>query len=380
MTQRQQSQMVGAVSLGFVCLAGCMLRTEEIRIARDGGVAIELEISGTEEELAGPDAMPSARSGWLVKRRIEQDKDGEKLTLTSTREFSPGEPLPRTFGGPSDPRSDWYLDFPTEVRVERRADGIYYFFRRTYTPRPWAYIQHWQDVIFDEETKNLGAKPVEELTRDERRAIIRAFAMVEARKQLEFAEAALEDSLPGIAVEDRLIARQALLDVYDEYGLLVPKNKLNILDQNSEEIDEVIERCDSLADEEQSSCYDDAAEQLLNEAYEAFAESLRRGARVGRRAVEAFASSYERARLHHEITGALGAQHFEVAVVMPGTIIAHNADDIEVGEDERAGMSSAFWHFDGRAFRDRTQTLIAVSRLTPAEEAKRWGTANDDDR
>ena len=197
---------------------GCPFRKEHITVTADGTVLMRLEYEGSAEELERFDALPSRETGWKVKREIKkQDKEGDEEThvLTAERRFAPGEPLPRNLAKENDPEADLYLDFPTTLTIQDRADGLYFHFRRTYTPRRWAYVQYWHDSIEDD-IKKLGDKPVDELTRDDRLKIVQAFATLEALTQLEFAKEALAECEPELPPEYGLLARQALMSVYEE--------------------------------------------------------------------------------------------------------------------------------------------------------------------
>ncbi len=387
--------LMTATTLTLGAGVGCVLREEKITVSRDGAVAIALEISGKVEELTGGDAMPSAESGWEVNRRIEEDKEEgevvEKLVLTSERNFAPGETLPRTFAADYDPDADLYLDFPTEVRIEPRADGDYYIFRRSYTPRRWAYMQYWQDVVFDEEVQELGKKPVEELSRDERRDVIEAFATVEAYRQVQLAEAALAESVPELSIDRKLRARHALLGAYEKYDLLAgesskvhafAKDVLTPVEPDvptpREKVDQVIEQCDTLTDDERNECYDSAAAELLSAAHDAYVTSLREESGLDAVQLVRFERSYERAQRYYDLTGQLGGQHFEIVVQLPGTVVAHNGDKVKI--DEETGTLGVLWEFDGRAFRDRNHELVFVSRVDRGTEEKVGRPVHDSDR
>lgn len=363
MIHNRLTKFAASACLALSACWGCVEREEVITVGRDGSVIIELEYEGTEEQLARGDAMPSADSGWDVVRSVKKDNDEVKHVLSSTRRFEPRERLPRTFASKDDPHAGLYLDFPTTVRVEQRRDGLYFYFRRAYTSRPWAYVQHWNDLCVDDDVKKLEDKPVEKLTIQQRGRVVKAFACSEAFKQLEFAKAAIAESNVDLPVEHRLIARQAVLEVYEE---------------ERDDFEELIERCVSLPEDKRGLCYDEQAERILAGGYAAFVQSLSDDAGLDAGRIARFERAYERARRRYEITDALGGHVFEIDVRMPGTIIAHNTVDNEVEEED--GMSTVRFQFEGNAFRDRTHELIVVSRLE-SEPGARWRTRiNGDNR
>lgn len=337
-----------AVLGGLLISSGCVERNEGITVARDGSVTIELQYEGTPEELAGGDAMPSAASGWQVKRTVKEENDKIKHVLESIRRFEPREQLPRSFASTDDPDAGLYLDFPTTVRVERRPDGLYYYFHRTYTARPWAYVQHWQELCFDHEVKKLSDKPLDELTPEEREKIVKAAASFEALKQVEFTKIAMDESHPDLPVEHWLVARRALIDVYTD----------------NHDFEEIIETCATLPEQERGDCFDEEAERLLAMGYDAFVASLQLDAGLDDTGIQRFEDAYRRARRFFEITESLGGHVFEIDVRMPGTIVAHNALDDKVEQDQTT--STVTFQFDGKAFRDRTHELIVVSHVGDA--------------
>lgn len=344
-----------SIGIALVNSLGCVEREETITVARDGSVTIELEYEGTEEEMAKGDAMPSEESGWSVARSTKEEDKKTKIILESKRRFEPGEPLPSSFAAPDDPDVDLYVEFPTTLRMERRRDGIYYYFRRVYTPRRWAYVRHWQDEFVDKTVRNLGDKPVEELTSDEQRQIVEAFAAVEAFKQLEFTAIALKESNPHLPLEYGLIARRAILRYYQEVS--------DAHGGGPSYFDELISRCSPLEEDQRNDCFDRETERLLAEAYDAYVQSLRHDAGLTTWQIAAFEEAYRRAERYFEITDQLGGHLFEIHVVMPGTIIAHSALDDDIDVDEEENVSSVRFQFEGDWFRDRPYEMIVVSRV-----------------
>ena len=376
------------VGVGVLLLSACVMREEKITVARDGSVLIALEISGSETELTTGDAMPSDRSGWLVERSFEKKDDGEeRLVLRSKRRFASDEELPRSFAAGDDADTDLYLEFPTTVQVEDRRDGQYFTFHRTYVPRRWAYVQYFQDKFFNQDIRELGAKPVEELNHEERRKIVQAFASVEAHKQLTLANDALAKSDPDLNLEHRLAAGQALLDIYDRRNMLGGERTVRVLAEETltpvdasapnapHDVDLIISRCGDLEEAQRDACFDEEISRLLADAHDAFVGVLHDRAAYGQGDLASFDAAYERAERYHGVSDDLGGHQFEVSVTLPGTIVAHNADQVEV--DDETNSATVVWRFDGKAFRDRKHELIAVSRID--HEAIKPARAGDHD-
>ena len=335
---------------------GCLKRHEKITVAQDGAVTVAIMYEGDEGDFAGPDALPSPQSGWKVTSQTRTEDGEKKVDLTGKRSFPAGAELPHSYAAAGDPDADLYLDFPTTVKLEQRADGTYYYFRRVYTPRRWAYVNFWKEGFF-ENVEEIAEKAPEELTRDECLKLLQAFADIEAAKQMEFAREALHKCDPKLAPEHWLRARQALRDTYEN---LVDWDKLadTYAMQKTED------------NEERDGVLQQEAEKILRASHDALVASLQRHAGYNDTKVAAFEREYARAQRYFEITESHDAHLFGVQVVLPGELIAHNG---ELQDEEEADGATErkcpSWEFTGAAFRDRPFELLAVSRV-PREVKK----------
>lgn len=319
--------------------SGCLKRHEIIQVRPNGGVSMTLEYSGPKEDLEGPDAMPNADSGWTLKRSIEKSGDEEIHVLKASADFAPERPLPATFGD----GNDVVLQFPTKVTRESRADGVFYTFRRTYTPRLYARMQYWNDRYINDDIKQLGDKPSESLSQEERTTLIRAFAEVESHQQLEVLRLAVDAALPNTSQAAWLQARKALLTVYEQfdYARLAETVKGMTEDAANEKIVQV-------------------GESIPRDAERAFTRALTTATTLTDVQVAAFRKAIERETLRRKVTDSTRSHAFRIELALPGEIVGHNGDSIEDGR--------IVWEFDGRAFCDRPFALMAVSRVQPQRE------------
>jgi len=333
--------LISAVVLPILFVIGCVKRKETITVKSDGAVTVAIDYEGDKGDFDKGDAMPSEQGGWKVSRenRTEENKK-ETVDLTAERTFKPGEELPGSYAAPNDPDANLYLKFPTTLTRERRKDGVYLHFRRVYASRDWAYVQLWADLHIDDNIKELGEKKPEELTQEDRVQIIKAFAGVEAYKKIELAQRALKESDPSLKPDHWLLARAALLNVYEE----------------KEDWDETARRVENTPHEDQDAQFEHESQRISGEAHQAFVGALKREAGYDADRIAKFDAAYERAKKYYEITNQLGGHAFEIDVQMPGTIVAHNGDKME---DD----NSVEWEFDGSAFRDRPYELMVTSRL-----------------
>ena len=334
------------ILLGMSAMTGCLERRETITVTSDGAVKMKLKYKGSAEELNGADAMPSSQSGWEVSRTIEKDGDEERHVLRAKQKFAPGQELPSSFAAPGSGGADLCLSFPTTLRIETRKDGVYYHLRRTYTPRKWGYVRYWHDHFVDDEIEELGEKRREDLTQEEKVRILEAFADIGAHEQIEFARAALQRCDPRLPQDRWLLARRALLEVYEEI-----------------DYDAFVKMFESLPEEERDARFDAESDRITQKARLALVSSLQTDAGYDGAQVASFKEAYEAAKRHYEITDETGGHGFEIRVKMPGRIIAHNAPNVD---DDAA----AVWEFNGEAFRDRPYEIMITSRLQsdPATE------------
>jgi hypothetical protein len=195
------------------------------------------------------------------------------------------------------------------------------------------------DQCIDDHVKELAEKPLEELSDKERLEMLKAFATAEMLRQSEFGQAALRKAHPGLPQDRWLLARQALLRVYEEI-----------------DYDDIIALLTEASKEERESRLEAQSEAILRRGYDALCASLRGEGGLDPQAMSAFEEAYRRVKRHYEITEVLGTHSFKIRVQMPGRIVAHNADEVV---DE--GL--ACWEFTGDAFRDRTYELAITSQL-----------------
>ncbi len=332
--------LISAVLLPILFSIGCLKRKESIVVKPEGTVTVVIEYEGDKEDFDKGDAMPSPASGWKVDREVKQNDDKkEEVKLGGERTFKPGEELPGSYAAANDPDAGQYLRFPTTLTRERRKDGEYLHFRRVYEPRDWAYVQFWADEHIDDNIKELGEKKLEELSQEERVEIIKAFALVEANKQVEFARRALEECDAQWKPDHWMLARRSLLRVYEE-GV---------------DWDEIARRFSNLPEEQRDGQFERETQRLMDEAHEAIVRSLKQDAGYDAEQIARFEAANRRAERYWVISNQLGGHAFEIEVTMPGTIVASNADSEEEG--------TVKWEFDGRAFRDRPYELMVTSRL-----------------
>ena len=340
-----KSTIVTALCL-LMAGAGCLKRREMIEVRPDGGAAMKLEFEGSQEDLLGPTALPTAADGWRVSRSTGKRADEEVHVYTASADFAPGAVPPAGYGD----AGGVHLTFPTEIHREVRPDGVYLRFRRVYEPRPYARTQYWNDRYIDDDIRKISEKPIDSLDQEERTKLLQAFANVQSHQQLEALALAVSAATPDVPIESRLAARARLLDIYERFDYAGLADSIR-----------------GLSEDEANAKIVQVGESIPKDADLAYIDTLATTAKLDARQIDALRASLEQERLRRRVTDALRSQSFQIELTLPGEVVASNADQVEDGKLQ--------WEFDGRAFCDRPYELVAISKLnatpTPADDANR---------
>lgn len=331
--------------LVVVGVTGCLERKETIRVNRDGAVAMHIEISGDPADFADADALPERDSPWRAADRLEKEADGEKekQVRVADREFAAGQDLPDAYLEPRDEWHDVVLQFPTTITIEKREDGVYYHFKRTYKARQEARynaIRELNPQLF-EEVKALAGKAPEELNDDQRLKIVTALLVTEAAKQAEYMQAGIDAMKEKWPQHYGLFVRQSLMDHYNH---IKPAEVADLLAQpQSQERDAKINRL---------------GERALAEGREAIHELLRK-LDVPSREIDQFFESANVEEQRRLVTEDISDERWTVEVHMPGNIVASNATQAE--------KNAALWEFNGKCMNDRDHVLMVTSKVERGE-------------
>lgn len=364
-------------ALGLLGLLGCIKRTERITVFEDGAAILQTTIEGDAWDLREGDALPEVAARWTVQEQSEVDKDGdEKLTRVAERRLATDTPWPETYAVAGGELEGLALRFPTTLMIERRAEGVYYHFRRVYQGRDHARGEYEaRQVMETDEMKQLSQKKPEELTTEERGRMADAALQAHVRKIAAGIDATIEEFHGQIPQDTLLIMR---------------RNALTVLE--SPELVQRIHRM--IVDQEEDQDFEGLEQQLAQQIRDTMAVSLRdAGVRPG--VVADVLDAAERVRRTRDITQDLGDEEWMVTLQMPGRVIAHNSFDPLMGgtlknktgiedlnakavdlvistDDGRAFPihSEPFqvgWRFKGDALFDRDVVLMATS-FVPKEE------------
>ncbi|MBL8878050.1 MAG: hypothetical protein JNG88_02930 [Phycisphaerales bacterium] len=325
-----------AVAFATFALAGCLERKEKITIHADGSAEITATFRGDQSDLTTGDALPTDASGWKTRETRETDKDGnEKVTREAALRIPAGGEWPAGFAPQGSAASEIALEFPTGLMIETRPDGAYYHFRRVYQARPHARFEYAREDLQKKLDEIAGTEP-EQLTPQQRQTLVDALRQFEAVKQTEFVLSAARamDDWP----QDRVLkARQVVADYFAHI-----------------DTQRVAEKLGEPASEARDRAIQEFAEDMIGGVKNVLIQEMQsRGA--GTVEQERMLAAYDREATKHEISEDIGDDFFEITIVMPGEVIAHNGDATEDGAIK--------WQFPGKALMDRDQEVMVTSRV-----------------
>lgn len=327
-------------------LSGCLERKETIEIDPDGTAHLTVELEGDPGDFAEGDALPEAVYGWNAKDEFQAKQEGkEKQTRIATRTIPVGEALPDAYVPERDPLYAVALRFPTTLQIDPQPEGTYYHFRRTYKAREWARFE-----VIDERTRSdfqegrSGQLPLDELTdRDpaelsdeERTRLVRLLIAIETNHR----EIHLADAVA--AVGDRWP---------QHYGLILRRTMLDYF--KNVDVAPVVALLKQPPGIERDEAVNALADQMLAGAHELLiGKALELG--CSDESITLAQQAYHQSEQRRKITEDLQDEHWEVRVVLPGKLIAHNGDEVD---DDGA----VTWSFPADAIKDRDHDLMATS-------------------
>jgi hypothetical protein len=267
------------------------------------------------------------------------------------------------------------LHFPTTVKVERRDDGVYYHFRRVYEARTWATLDYGRQQIMEQDSiKSARGKAPKDLTDDERKALAEAIVKGQVEHVSALLALAFEQAAADVPQDARLAAWRSVHSVYQAEALM--QKVMAMVSPETQPQDEEGDRLE---------------ERLRLEALKNIERTLD-VAEVAPTEVQKVLDAYEEVETTYKFTEDLNDEEWIVAVVMPGTIVAHNATSGEhtkplekelfksyeefpeltalvrrlQGADFAPGFQQVAWKFTGEALHDREVVLMATS-FVPAD-------------
>ncbi|GJM25851.1 MAG: hypothetical protein DHS20C16_22660 [Phycisphaerae bacterium] len=376
---------IAAVAL-VVFAVGCVKRAEIVAVLPDGQVELVSYFHGDKDDILGAsdpdnapgDPPPSAANGWNVEIKKNKENDKDKATLIATMSLEPGRTIPKTYATPNSLVSSAATRFHTDVSIEQTSDGTYYHFNRVYVRRLWAPFEyHRKRILESDNIKALMEKEPKSMTDADRKVVVDAMVAVESEQQVELLDIAI--AATGGNISNR-----------GQISQLAQLAAIKRVREVTSEPDLRKKVMDSLVSTNGTQDSTDLEADLHRRVDDAVAKALT-GAGISEAIASATVRSLHLARRDFQVSKDLEDESWDVQVVLPGRIVAHNATDdpesIDVNDlnntgDEKddpiynaaltlsaklkpfvetPGFQNCSWSFESDALHDRDVVLMATS-------------------
>jgi hypothetical protein len=325
-----------AIVAGALLLTGCVERTEKVKVRADGQVSVTVNIKADQAAELSPGRVPSQLAGWSVDKGFEEE--GKKVTLSAQQTFAPGHPLPGNDASPGDLLGKTYVQFPTTVKVEKRADGTYYQFRRVYQARAYAWLAYFDEREGSKEFKAILGKPTEKVTQQEWEKAVAFGVQTQVLKKLEQARAAvLQLKQPEMTQDKWLAARKQVLEAAEKVETSKVVTMLKNRKQNGQGQEDLSKELESL-------------EASLDKA---LVDALI-GVGCPEKQITMFKGLMNQYKAQDSATNDARGTGYRVSVELPGEL---------VGSNGTVSAGAVNWEIKGEAFCDREVELLATSRV-----------------
>lgn len=331
--------VIGTI-LSFLC-AGCLDQEENITIAQNGNVTMEVKLSGKPDQLSDPVLVPSGPDWEVRARKIDSSSDSPNLTILAVANTPYGRPLPVTFVAKGSPDYNVCLRFPSELTMESRGNRTFYTFRRTYEARRFSAFdlsevpEAW-DHELEKRVLDSGIMRVPEA---DRAKYLQQLRQSYNYQYWRFFREALADMVRSDAISDTVMVRLANeASTYLEKEIS-PELFLAIMQLEEKEIQTAI---DSLA-------------LVIDRQFRTIVSGALHDSGTN---VEQFERAYSQVKREYEVTEKFNGTGYHVDLAMPGTIISTN------GVIESSEPAKVSWSFNGKKLRDADVPLYAVSVVT----------------
>jgi hypothetical protein len=322
----------------LTALAGCVVREETIDVQPDGSAAVTVQYTADSDQELADLATPAATDGWKVATSVREEKDGKKKSiLTATRVVAAGQPLPIRDGPADNPDAALQLQFATSVQADKRSDGAYYLFHRSFEPRSWAQWNHIEDREANDQLGKMLKAKNNSLSAEEWAAVIRRQIDLQIGRKLDVVHAAFLKATPDapvdqwLGVRNRVVAAGKSIDVAALVQLLqspqTPERDKAIV-QTAQDADARIDVAIGTA--------------LTAQGYNA-------------QQLAAFENARRTINRSNQITGQIENETFVVRLHLPGQVIGSNATTQK--ED-----GTLEWRISGKQLMDRQVELMAASK------------------
>ena len=336
--------VAATAGLLVLSLGGCLEREETLKVQEDGTVEVTITLTADSPQELDSAPAPEARDGWSVRQSLKGEGQKAKHVLTASRRFAPGDTLPSCDAPPGADDAHLHLQFPTDVRIEKRADGTYYHFRRVFEARPSAWWNRVEDRGAYERLADRVGQKDKPLSAQEWSDAVRELLQVQVGRKLTVARRAVLEAAPEFP-QDRWLKA---------YGQVVRMGR----DAETSELVAILQRPES---PERNTAVSEVAQEWEDRVEAAIRKAL---AAEGLDQIQLSAFDKARARINrqNQITSQVEGESFVVHVAFPGRPVGSNADE------QSDGVHT--WRFRGNRLMDRNYELLATARVPAAAAAR----------
>lgn len=381
---RPKTHVTGPVLAALTLMAlsvGCVKRAEIIAVMPDGKVELVTFFNGDKDDVLGGsdparpagDPPPSSAAGWVVNSKDGKDGDKEKTTVAATMSLNAGAALPTTYADPNSAVASAATRFNTQIAIEERDNGTYYHFKRTYLRRRWAPFEfHRKQILESDNIKKLMENDPKTMSPADRKVVVDAMVAVETEQQIELLDMAISSVGNGVPQLAQLAATQQIREFTSQAGL-------------GEKIMETLMSSNGAQNAPE-------LEAKLHARIDAAVAKALTDAGTDHSIANATVEALQAARMEFQVSKDLEDDSWDVQVVLPGKVVAHNgsdepetieASDLDEPENKDSddptskaafvlagklrpfvdspGLQNVSWSFKFDALQDRDVVLMASS-------------------
>jgi hypothetical protein len=327
------------LTIAFYCailLPGCVERSENLKVRPDGQITANIRVTADQPSELTPGRVP----GYFQPNstRTEKDPQSGKTIFTASQTFTSASQLPANDAAPDDLLAKTYVQSPTILKTERRSDGTYYQFKRTYTARPCAWLAYLDDRPGSQEFKAVLGKPSGSVPLEQWTKAINFGIQTQVLKKLEQARAI--SLQPGMEVsQDKwLKARERLLQTIP---LIDVSNLATLVQANKQD--------------PSSQIAITAAIHLIESQIDAALMDAIAGTGYTGPQMQKFKGLMNQAKSQESATNDARGTTYKITVELPGEPVGSNATS--------SSNNTFTWEFKGDAFCDRDLELLATTKL-----------------
>ncbi len=135
---RTKLPLILSAAILLLIFSGCLEQQETISVAPNGTTTIDIEISGSPDQLSDPVLLPAEPDWKIIERELDTTNDKPSLSIHAIATVRPGSPFPPSFVTTKSPDFDLSLQFPGQLTMRTEGNKTYYTFQRKYEARRFA--------------------------------------------------------------------------------------------------------------------------------------------------------------------------------------------------------------------------------------------------